>query len=138
MIKFEHNGVVYNCDTPEEAAKLRILLGDVRTSAGLNRGNIASVMAASTNKDSKEKAELTNFIHILKGLHRTELSGELFARALSLQSVTGLGPRLASLAKRLERYNVSLWEIVDREGRPGQPSIWKINQEALNKVNEFQ
>jgi len=135
MIKFELNGIPYTCDTPEEVAKLQALLGKVQGSSDPVRGIINKARAESANLNIKEVAELTNFISLLKGLHKKEFSGEFLADALGVQSVTGLGPRMASLAKRLDSFNVDLWQVVSKEIRPGQPTIWRINQEALNRVN---
>ena len=137
MIKFEKNGTVYSCETPEEAARLSILLDRGKDFAESAVSQMSRLAMGPSIVDEHEKAELLRFLNTIKNLPN-EVDGEDLAKALGLSGVTGLGPRISGLSTKLGKYRISMSTIIHRENRPGKPSLWKINKEAINKLNIFQ
>ena len=138
MIKFEKNGTIYQCDTAEEAARLSLMLDRGKDFPESNGNKLARLALGPSVVDENEKAELIKFISVIKNLPHGGVNGEMFARALGLEGVTGLGPRLAGLGKKLGKYGVSIGNLIERIDRPGQPNVWVINKAAVDKLNIFQ
>lgn len=140
MIKFERNGIVYFCDTAEETAQLTILLSglDAKDFPESDKTKMAHLAFGPSVVDADEKAEITKFINVIKNLPDSGVSGEVFARALGLEGVTGLGPRLAGLNKKLGKYGLSISKLMERVDRQGQPNVWVMNKAAIEKLNTFQ
>lgn len=138
MIKFEKNGTIYQCDTAEEAARLSLLLDQESNFPESDTAKLARLALGPTIVDASEKAELIEFLNIIKPLPQNKVSGEFLADVLGLEGVTGLGPRLGGLAKKFSKYGIDLWDILKKETRPGSPTAWIINKEAIDKLYIFQ
>lgn len=138
MIKFEKNGTIYYCDTAEETAQLTILLDRAGDFPESNVAKMARLGFGISIVDANEKAELTKFISVIKNLPDGGVTGESLAHALGLEGVTGLGPRLAGLGKKLGKYGVSIANLIERVDRQGQPNTWVAKKAAIDKLNLFQ
>ena len=126
MIKVQVGEALFYCETAREAAE------------------IATLMSHKRPKHEKEQQvydkgedDMIYFVKLIKGLPSTSVSSGTLANALDVP-VQGLGPKLRGISKRFEKfYQEPLNSILVREGRPGQPSVWKVNKHHLEKIDIF-
>lgn len=139
MYKIYIGETVVVCETPQEVTALTAHLQQERplqTTGHTHSGIINRAMQAGmTNADRQEIDRLINGI---KNLDNTVVTSEDLARILGVESVHGVGPRMGAISKRFERaYSMPLEKVLMREGKPGQPTIWKVNSVALENIDIF-
>ncbi len=123
MIKVEIAGTLFYCETAREAADLATLMKSKRQETSQN--------------PVESDEEITSFIKLIKGLPNTSVSSSTLADGLDV-AVQGLGPKLRGISRRFEdTYHQRLDTVLIREGRAGQPTVWKVNRSVLEKMDIF-
>lgn len=125
MIKVEIGDTIFYCDSACEAADLATLMGRKN---GVYRKNVPKSLV-------KENGEMSSFVQKIKDLPSTSVTSETLCEALGLESVNGLGPKMRGYAKRFEQaYDQPLKSVLESVIKPGQPTVWKIHKNALERM----
>jgi len=84
-----------------------------------------------------ERMELINFMQKINKLHESVIDSEKMKGLLGVESVHGVGPRLLALSKRFERaFHIPMENFLERDAKPGQPTVWRINRHFESKILE--
>lgn len=138
QIMYKNRAVM--CETIEE---LKTLMDHIEREEGKQpskepaKGLIQEAMQLPVSK--AEKQEVDMFINKLNGLENTVIDSEKMRRLLDAESIQAVGPKFAALAKKFERvYRYPLEKLLEREGRPGQPTVWRVKGDHLKLIHIFQ
>jgi hypothetical protein len=142
MITIHVGNLIVTFDSPEEAAKYTALLNfgsDNRITSKQTSKQAKTVMPDITflsPESGKHDVDIKVFLKVIKSFPEPQVSSGTLAEALNLESVNGLGPRLRSIGKRFKAtYHQPLEKVIERVGPPGQFGHWKINKDAIEKIN---
>ncbi len=122
------------CSTPQEAADYARLMQSNSGDFGARMTPDVRPLYSATTAYNKE---LHDFINKISSLGSTIVSSGTLANALDVSGVQGLGPKIRGFAKKYEQTypNSKLDDLIYRESRPGEESIWYINTDELKKLN---
>jgi hypothetical protein len=127
---------VYDCATPEDAFKIRLLesgqnpnLRPAGTQAAAKEPRAALHQIPASKSDDKVKAA-HDFLTALRKHDGQRLSSDLMVSLVGAQSVHGLGPKLNQHRKVLGAEDIDLDAYITKiKTDPAAPAIWSISWE---------
>lgn len=133
MIKVEIQGVIFECETPQQAVEIAKLMkagnqpARGSKSAAINYEMVADTIANPSILDLNKNPAL-RFLYRIKDFPAADVSSGSLAKALDVKGTSGIGPRLAKLEQQLAELQppVHLDSLLEKHVRPGQPILWKI------------
>jgi len=138
MIKVEIQGVIFECDTPQQAVEIAKLMkaGNQPAFTSEPMADLGSDMIADALNNPSildfNKNQALRFLSKIKDFPPTEVSSGNLAKALDVKGASGIGPRLAKLEQQLAELQppVDLDKVLEKQVRPGQPNRWKVRPEV--------